>query len=71
MQEGFTPEAWARWTAIPLELRKRLIGNVWCSHCTGETTIVDYSGVVETGNLVLEGSCATCGGPVARVIEGR
>jgi len=34
------------------------------------TTITDFQGRVERGDLILTGSCATCGGKVARLIEG-
>ncbi len=71
MEGDFTEEARARWAAISPDLRERLLRNVWCSHCTGETTIVDYSGTIQSGNLVLEGSCKACRGSVSRVIEGQ
>ena len=70
MKGNFTVKAEAMWVAISPVTRERLIRNVWCVHCSGETGIVDFSGVVESGNLVLEGSCAACGEAVARVIEG-
>jgi hypothetical protein len=34
------------------------------------TTIVQFTGRIEQGDLVLDGRCISCGGPVARVIEG-
>ncbi len=33
------------------------------------TTIVDFTGGVEGGDLVLRGKCKTCGEKVARLIE--
>jgi len=70
MSNGFTDEARAQWDAIPPQTREQLLNNVWCPHCSDVTTITDFKGHVERGDLVLKGSCATCGGDVARVIEG-
>ena len=33
------------------------------------TTITNFTGRVERGDLVLKGTCSTCGGDVARLIE--
>ncbi|MGF3105007.1 hypothetical protein [Rossellomorea sp. DUT-2] len=57
-----------RWMALPGHIRKKFEGNVFCRSC-GVTTIVDYSVDSDNHNLVLEGSCMTCGRKVARVIE--
>ena len=69
MSSEFTAEAKALWDSIPLQIQEQLVNNVWCSHCSGITTITDFKGGVEEGDLVLTGSCAKCGGSVARVIE--
>jgi hypothetical protein len=47
----------------------RLLNNVWCVACHTTTTIVQFTGRIEQGDLVLDGRCINCGGPVARVIE--
>ncbi|TPG88094.1 hypothetical protein EAH72_33760 [Pseudomonas caspiana] len=47
-----------------------LVTNVWCTQCRDATTIADFSGRIERGNLVLQGRCETCASAVARVIEG-
>jgi len=52
-----------------MDKRTLLLGNVWCSHCSGETTIINYKGKVAKGNLILEGDCKECRGPVTRFIE--
>lgn len=70
MKDRFTPRARAMWDRIPPEGRERLVANVWCTHCTAVTTIVDFSGSVKSGDLILQGTCQVCGKPVARLVEG-
>ena len=69
MSSEFTAEAKALWDSIPLQIQEQLINNVWCPHCSRVTTITDFRGDVEEGDLVLTGSCVKCKGSVARVIE--
>lgn len=69
MEKSFTPQARTLWRAIPPHIQKELINNVWCPHCSAVTTMTDFSGCVEQGDLVLTGKCVTCGGSVARLIE--
>lgn len=66
---SFTSEARQKWDAIPQHFRQTILDNVWCSHCRHETAITNFSGKIEGGVLVLRGSCVTCGGEVARVLE--
>jgi hypothetical protein len=68
---SFSQPARAFWEAIPERQRHTLLANVWCARCQSETTIVDYRGRLESGDLILEGRCMTCGGGVTRLIEGR
>ena len=70
MQSKFTAEASQFWQALPDEHKQALIANVWCGSCSEETTIVDFSGKMERGNLILEGECRECRGPVGRLVEG-
>lgn len=70
MNQHFTKAAQQRWDRIPPDIQRRLLDNVWCSTCRGSTTIKDYSGRVERGDLLLSGKCAKCDNPVARLIEG-
>jgi Zn ribbon nucleic-acid-binding protein len=70
MSREFTDEAKMLWEAIPQQIQERLIANVWCPNCGTVTTITDFKGYVENGDLVLIGSCAKCGKKVARVLEG-
>ena len=66
----FTKPARQRWEFIPTEIRQRLLSNVWCGHCSHETTITNFTGTLTGGDLLLVGKCAECQGDVARVIEG-
>ena len=64
----FTPKAAELWTAIPADIRKRLLSNVWCSHCRREVTIRNFAGAVKADDLLLVGTCSECRGDVARVV---
>lgn len=66
----FTASARQRWEQVPEEAQERILEAVWCAHCRRPTTIVDYAGRVQKGNLILEGHCEACGGRVARLLEG-
>jgi len=66
---SFTPQARQLWENVPAHIRPKLLSNVYCGECRGATTIVNYSGSVKQGLLVLEGSCQQCGSEVARVID--
>jgi hypothetical protein len=65
----FTAPAAKLWAKVPAEFKKRLLSNVWCAHCRQEVTITNFSGTVKGGDLVLEGLCSKCDGPVGRLIE--
>lgn len=67
---SFTPAARDFWESLPPGIDQRLLDNVFCGNCRGAVRIVDYSGEIVGGDLVLKGKCATCGGPVVRLIEG-
>ena len=67
----FTAPAAQRWERVPEEVQQRILTAVWCAHCRQATTIVDYAGRVQRGDLILEGHCAACGGRVARLLEGK
>jgi hypothetical protein len=70
MQPSFTPAAQILWDAIPPHFQERVLHNVWCPHCGDMTTITDFNGEVHGKSLVLRGTCVTCRGKVARVLEG-
>lgn len=67
---NFTRPARQRWESISVNIRQRLLANVWCGHCRHEVTITSFSGTIKGGDLLLFGKCAECHGDVARVIEG-
>ncbi|MBU1063439.1 hypothetical protein KKC74_01335 [bacterium] len=69
MLSRFTPRAGAFRETIPPDIQERLLDNAWCSHCSGMTTITDYSGTIENGDLILDGFCILCGNAVTRLIE--
>ncbi|TFE01329.1 hypothetical protein [Jeotgalibacillus sp. R-1-5s-1] len=62
-------EANRKWLSIPEQTRKMLIGNVFCSQCLDAVTIKDFIITGDPAGVVLEGKCAACGHPVARVVE--
>ena len=66
---AFTPKARSFWESLPPGVPEMLLGNVFCGNCRCSVQIVDYSGEMDGGDLVLRGTCATCGGPVARLVE--
>ena len=65
----FTAPAAKLWVAIPADIRKKLLSNVWCGKCQHEVTITNFSGAVRSGDLLLVGLCSECRGDVARVVE--
>jgi hypothetical protein len=66
----FTPAAQLLWDAIPLHFQERILHNVSCPHCQDMRTMTDFTGEVHGKSLVLRGTCVTCRGKVARVLEG-
>jgi hypothetical protein len=70
MPPPFTPAAQMLWEAIPQYFQERVLHNVWCPHCRDMTTMADFTGEVHGRSLVLRGTCITCRGKVARVLEG-
>ena len=70
MNPSFTPAAQILWDAIPSHFQERVLHNVWCPHCGDMTTMTNFSGEVHGRSLVLRGTCVTCRGKVARVLEG-
>ena len=67
---NFTRPARKRWEQIPVDIRPKLLSNVYCVHCGGETSITNFSGSMQGVDLVLIGECSSCHEGVARVIEG-
>jgi len=67
---SFTPQALKRWESIPADASRRLLRSVWCAHCSKETTITNFTGRIQRGDLILTGQCNKCHGKVVRLIEG-
>lgn len=65
----FTSEAEQFWQGLPDKYRQAIVTNVWCGSCGQGTTIVNFTGKVEKGDLVLEGECKRCGESVGRLVE--
>ncbi|RQW01136.1 MAG: hypothetical protein EH225_09770 [Calditrichaeota bacterium] len=68
--DNFTQSAKTFWNNIPPDIQERLLDNVYCTQCRKMTTITNYTGRIECGDLILEGFCIRCGGSVSRLIEG-
>jgi hypothetical protein len=65
----FSKPASKLWNAIPADMKRKLLANVYCGHCRGAVSIINVAGAVKGGDLALNGNCAVCGGDVARLIE--
>lgn len=66
--ENRNKSALDKWNAIPENIKKMLINNVFCRTC-GVTTIIDFDVKNDELGIVLEGKCKKCGNGVARFIE--
>lgn len=58
------------WMALPSDIKRKILDNVWCSQCRKSVTICDYKANLESEVVVLRGFCSVCGHKVARVLEG-
>lgn len=65
----FSSEAEIRWGTIPKQIQKNILDNVWCSHCSHQTTLILESAKMERKDLILRGTCKVCGKSVCRVVE--
>ncbi|MBE7546873.1 MAG: hypothetical protein HS127_07000 [Planctomycetia bacterium] len=54
---------------MPENIREELLENVWCSNCSEVTTVINFKGTIESGDLILRGECRKCSYKVARLIE--
>jgi hypothetical protein len=70
MNEPFRPEAETFWQLVPEWAKERVLTNVWCGQCQDRTTLIQVSGTVVEGDLLLSGICNRCGAKVARLVEG-
>jgi len=65
----FTAPAAKLWASVPNSSKRLLLSKVWCVKCRHEVTIINYSGVIKTGDLLLVGLCSECHGDVAKIIK--
>jgi hypothetical protein len=70
MNTTFTPEAASHWQFVPAWIKETVLTYVWCSQCQGKTTMVQVTGELVAGDLLLIGLCNGCGAKVARLVEG-
>jgi len=69
VKSSFTPKAKKIWESIAGDIQIKILNNVWCVHCRKGSSIGNLTGKIESGMLVLHGTCTKCGGDVARVFE--
>lgn len=62
-------DAKRKWMSIPVDIRRKLEQNVWCSTCKTTVQIENYTVKDSKHGLILEGKCKKCRGMVARVID--
>ena len=43
------------WTAVPADIRTKILSNVFCGQCRGVVTIADYSVELIRPDIVLQG----------------
>ncbi|MFP5114946.1 RQC-minor-1 family DNA-binding protein [Bacillaceae bacterium C204] len=68
-QDPISFSANKKWLSIPVEIRRKLEKNVWCSSCRDVVKIERYTVKECSTGIVLEGKCQKCGHDVARVID--
>ena len=68
-QDVISLDAKRKWMSIPVDIRRKLEQNVWCSTCKTTVQIEKYTVKDSKQGLILEGKCKSCGGMVARVID--
>jgi len=69
IEGSFTPKAKKIWEAIAGDIRIKILNNVWCVDCRKGSSMGNLTGKIESGMLVLRGTCTKCGGDVARIVE--
>ncbi|TDR33100.1 hypothetical protein [Hydromonas duriensis] len=65
----FTPLAAQLWSLLPIDTKKVILSNVYCTHCRNNTVMFNATGKSEHGDLILKGQCAICMGQVGRLVE--
>ena len=57
------------WASVSAEVQKAILATVWCGQCRGGVRIVEYTVGEADGDVLLDGTCAVCGGRVRRLVE--
>lgn len=65
-----TPKAAKFWNSIPVESQQKILENVFCSNCKTGVRIINHTGSIIDGDLILRGNCAFCGQKAVRLLEG-
>lgn len=64
-----TTQAKVIWESIPQPVRLKLLNNVFCVECKKTTGVGKIKMTVESGDLLINGVCTSCGSKVARLVE--
>ncbi len=69
MNPELTAEARQIWAELEDGAKTAILKAVWCNICLRFVTMLSARGTVEHGDLLLRGTCSSCGGEVARLVE--
>ncbi|QBS13533.1 hypothetical protein E4T54_11910 (plasmid) [Legionella geestiana] len=64
-----TRQALVLWENVRPEYRIMILNNVWCGQCGKGVGIANPYATVLKGDILLDGTCVTCGSKVARYLE--
>ncbi len=66
-----TTQAKVIWESIPQPVRLKLLNNVFCVECKATAGVGKIKMTVESGDLLINGVCTSCGSKVARLVESK
>jgi hypothetical protein len=69
MAASFTPQARKLWEELDPRTKMRVLNSVWCTQCEKNRPMAELGARVSGGDLVLQGTCGTCGHDVTRLVE--
>ena len=61
--------AWRRWMQVPEDVRPRILSSAFCPRCRLASFAPGWTVRKVEYGILIEGSCAGCGGPIARMVE--
>lgn len=67
--DPFSKDAKKRWDKIPKWAQAKILDNVYCGECTNTVSIVLETAEMQGADLILRGTCKTCGHEVCRLVE--